>query len=56
MVKLDPEENILLKGWLEESGTSPEWLRKASWGRRDLTKALMGEADGGAQGEGDHMW
>lgn len=56
MVKLDPEENILLKGWLEESGTSPEWLRKVSWGRRDLTKALMGEADGGAWGEGDHMW
>lgn len=27
---------------MEEGGTGPEWLRKASWRRCDLTKALMG--------------
>jgi len=43
VVKSDQEENILLKGWMEEGGTGPEWLRKASWERCDLTKALMGE-------------
>lgn len=30
---------------MREGGTGPEWLRKASWRRCDLTKGLMDEQD-----------